>query len=98
MYDSNENTSSSQHLPWNEQRAQLTALEDGIGFLSDEHWRVIHHLREHFVKYGSIPPMRVACHESHLGHDCVESLFLDAHEAVRIAGLPLPGEEANVYL
>ena len=45
-------------MPWSEEKAQRIAAEDGLGELTEAHWRVIHTLREHFVQYGAMPPMR----------------------------------------
>ncbi len=83
---------------WNEQAAQNLAEADGLGRLGDEHWRVIHYLREHFVQYGAPPPMHTACVQNDLEPQCVERLFHGAREAWRIAGLPDPGSEAQTYM
>jgi tRNA 2-thiouridine synthesizing protein E len=83
--------------PWSHEYAQEIALRDGIGPLSDEHWRVIDTLRNHFVQYGAMPPMRLACVVNHLDPHCVEQLFHNAREAWTVAGLPDPGEEARSY-
>lgn len=83
--------------PWSEEVAQQIALHDGLGELSDAHWRVIHTLRNHFVQYGALPPMRLACSTNHLEPHCVEHLFHTPQEAWTVAGLPDPGEEARGY-
>jgi tRNA 2-thiouridine synthesizing protein E len=83
---------------WNEEEARRIAREDGLGELTEAHWRVIQQLREHFVKYGALPPMRLACHASDLEPHCVDQLFHGAREAWRISGLPDPGEEARAYM
>lgn len=83
--------------PWSQEYAQQIALRDGIGELSDAHWRIINTLRSHFVQYGAMPPMRMACVVNHLDPHCVEQLFHNAREAWTVAGLPDPGEEARSY-
>jgi TusE/DsrC/DsvC family sulfur relay protein len=83
---------------WNEDLAQRLAQQDGVGELTEEHWRVIRFLREHFIQYGALPPERSACHFSHLDPHCVHRLFHGTKEAWRIAGLPDPGEEAKSYM
>lgn len=83
---------------WDEGAAQRMAAERGLGVLSQAHWCVIYTLREHFVLYGALPPMRVACDVNRLEPHCVDKLFHSPEDAWRIAGLPDPGEEARSYL
>lgn len=84
--------------PWSEELARCIAAEDGLGELTEAHWRVIHTLREHFVQYGALPPMRLACGINRLEPHCVDELFHGAYEAWRVAGLPDPGSEALSYM
>lgn len=85
-------------MPWNEDVAQQIAHEDGLGELTGAHWRIINTLREHFVRYGALPPMRFACDVNRMEPHCVERLFHSPREAWRVSGLPDPGEEAKSYL
>lgn len=87
-----------QRQPWSESYAQRVALRDGVGELQEEHWRVIHTLRSHFIQYGALPPMHLACAVNHLEPHCVDHLFHNAQEAWTVAGLPDPGDEARSYL
>jgi tRNA 2-thiouridine synthesizing protein E len=84
---------------WNETIAQEIAFYEGLGKLSEEHYEVLKHLREHYTQTGSITPLRVICHESHLGPYCINELF-SSHgvDAWKIAGLPDPGEEVKSYM
>ena len=84
--------------PWSEEVARQIAADDGIGELSEAHWKVIHTLREHFVQYGALPPMRLACDLNHLDPHCTDDLFHGAYEAWHVAGLPDPGAEAMSYM
>jgi tRNA 2-thiouridine synthesizing protein E len=84
--------------PWSEAEAARIAREDGLGELGQEHWKVIHTLRQHFIQYGALPPMRYACDVNRLEPHCVERLFHQPREAWRVSGLPDPGEEAMSYL
>jgi sulfur relay (sulfurtransferase) DsrC/TusE family protein len=88
---------SASHQPWSEEYAQKVALRDGIGQLSEAHWCIIHTLRNHFIQYGAIPPMHLACSVNNLEPHCVEHLFHDAREAWILAGLPDPGDEMRYY-
>jgi tRNA 2-thiouridine synthesizing protein E len=78
--------------------ARQRAVEDGIGELTEVHWKVIHTLREHFVQYGALPPMRLVCGLNHLAPHCTVELFNGAYEAWHVAGLPDPGAEATGYM
>ncbi|MGM0595022.1 MAG: TusE/DsrC/DsvC family sulfur relay protein [Pseudomonadota bacterium] len=83
--------------PWSESLAERMAREQGLGQLTPAHWQVIRTLREHFIQYGALPPMRVACDINRLEPHCFDKLFRSPEEAWRIAGLPDPGEEARGY-
>jgi len=83
---------------WNEEVAKRIAEEDGIGDLTDAHWQIIRYLREHYLRFGSLPVMRLVCRANHLKRDSVRTLFNGCREAWRISGLPNPGEEAKAYM
>lgn len=82
------------YCPWSEEQAEALAASHGLGELTDAHWQVIHTLRQHFVQYGALPPMSLACGANHLAPECGDILFHDAREAWQLAGLPEPGTEA----
>lgn len=90
-------TQSLGHEPWSEALAERIASEQGISRLTTQHWRVIHTLRQHFIQYGALPPMRFACDINRLAPHCADELFHSPEKAWRIAGLPDPGEEARGY-
>ena len=81
------------HTPWSEELAQQIATANGVGELTEAHWRVIHTLREHFIQYGGMPPMAMACSMSSLDSQCAEELFHSANGMWQVAGLPQPGSE-----
>ena len=84
---------------WSERLASEIARDDGLTELTQSHWKVIHSLREHFDRFGAVPPaFRHICHVNHLGPHGVEILFRTPREAWRVAGLPDPGEEARTYM
>ncbi|HEY9149086.1 MAG TPA: TusE/DsrC/DsvC family sulfur relay protein [Gammaproteobacteria bacterium] len=82
---------------WSEAQAERIAREHGIESLTEEHWCVINTLRDHFIQYGALPPMRFACDINRLEPHCVDHLFHSPQEAWRIAGLPDPDDEAEGY-
>lgn len=83
---------------WDEQLATAIARHDGV-LLTPAHWLVIRALREHYRKFGAVPPaFSHLCLLNHLDKHCVDKLFHSQREAWRIAGLPDPGEEARAYM
>jgi tRNA 2-thiouridine synthesizing protein E len=84
---------------WTEQLAAEIARRDGLMELTPSHWGVIRTLRDHYDRFGAVPPaFHHICHLNHLGRHGVEYLFHSQREAWRIAGLPDPGEEARTYM
>jgi tRNA 2-thiouridine synthesizing protein E len=83
---------------WNEAIAAEIARRDGIGELTEEHWKVIRLLREHYAKFGVAPAMSHVCRRHGKGWQWVHDLFHTCLGAWRVAGLPNPGEEAKTYL
>ncbi len=83
---------------WNETIAKEIAQKDGLGQLNQAHFSIIQYLREHHLKYGSLPVMKHVCRVNHLGEHCVTELFHSPREAWRVSGLPNPGEEAKTYM
>ena len=83
---------------WQRELAAEIAADEGIAYLSEDHWKVIDELRRHYRQTGSVPVMRHICRDVGLETHCVSDLLADPRRAWRIAGLPNPGEEARVYL
>lgn len=83
---------------WDSEIAQAMADNDGLA-LSDEHWQVIHFLREYHQQYGIAPSVRalVKAVGQRLGEDKARSSYLyrlfpegPAKQACKYAGLPKP--------
>lgn len=91
------NSTATPARPWDESVAQRIAREQGLEKLTPDHWCVIHTLRDHYIQYGALPPMRFACDINRLDPHCVDELFRSPQEAWRIAGLPDPDDEAYSY-
>jgi TusE/DsrC/DsvC family sulfur relay protein len=83
---------------WNERLAGEIAEKEGIGPLTEKHWRVLNLIREIFFRSGALPNMRRVCRETALSRSEVYDLFGGCLCAWRIAGLPNPGAEARAYL
>lgn len=83
---------------WSRQVACTLAESDGLADLGPDHWAIIYYLREHYLTYGSLPPMSQVCRTRDLDSHAVGRLFGGCREAWRIAGLPNPGGEALSYM
>jgi dissimilatory sulfite reductase related protein len=78
---------------WDEQFAKAYAAEEGIdGPLTEEHWKVIHYLRDYYQKFGIAPMIRKLCKETGFDLKKIYQLFPSgpAKGACRLAGLPKP--------
>jgi dissimilatory sulfite reductase related protein len=83
---------------WTEELAGGLAWQEGIGELTEAHWRVILHLRARFHALGGMPSMRRVCRAIGLSREAIYRLFGGCLRVWRIAGLPDPGEEAKAYM
>jgi len=86
------------HEDWNERLAAQIAEEEGVGPLTEKHWRVLNHMRDKFYRLGALPNVRRICRETALSRSEIYELFSGCLSAWRIAGLPNPGEEVRAYL
>lgn len=83
---------------WSESLAEAWAAADGIE-LGEEHWAVLHLLRDYYGEFGIAPPMRALLKlaRERLGDEWSDSRRLyrlfpggPAKQACRYAGLPKP--------
>jgi tRNA 2-thiouridine synthesizing protein E len=76
---------------WDEYYAVFRAYDMKIpgGRLTDQHWSIIHYIRDRFKKSGEIPTVYEVCEGNAIGLDELERLFPDGYHrgAVKIAGL-----------
>lgn len=76
---------------WDEYYAAYRAYDMKIpgGHLTEEHWRIIGHLRSSFAKTGEVPTVYEVCEACSIDLDELERLFPDGYHrgAVKIAGL-----------
>ncbi len=77
---------------WTPDLAKKLAVEDEIGELTAEHWRIIGFLREFQSKHGAAPRVRVLCAETGFSLKEIYELYPrgPARGACRVAGLPRP--------
>jgi len=78
---------------WTEAMApELAADEEGIGDLTEDHWRVIKFMRQEYFDKGTGPTVRVLGKTSGVSVKELYQLFPKgpAKVAARIAGIPKP--------
>ncbi|WAJ70795.1 TusE/DsrC/DsvC family sulfur relay protein [Catenovulum adriaticum] len=86
------------HQDWTQTLAEAFAEAENIQ-LSDNHWEVVHFVRNFYLEYQTSPAMRILVKavKKSLGEDKGNSRYLyklfpkgPAKQATRIAGLPKP--------
>jgi TusE/DsrC/DsvC family sulfur relay protein len=77
---------------WSKTVAETFAQEDGISELTEDHWKVIDVIREHYLENGNAPMVRKICKSTGLKLKEIYELFPlgPARGACRVAGLPKP--------
>jgi dissimilatory sulfite reductase related protein len=77
---------------WNEEVACMIATEEGIGQMTEDHWRVAKFIRDYWKENDLAPAVRLICQELGLGVRQLYKLYTSgpARGACRVAGLPKP--------
>jgi TusE/DsrC/DsvC family sulfur relay protein len=77
---------------WNERVALALASSEGIGNLSDGHWKVVNYLRSYYQKFGIAPMIRKLYKETGYSLKEIYELFPSgpAKGACKVAGLAKP--------
>ena len=78
---------------WSAEFASAYAKEEGIeGALTDDHWKVINYLRDHYAKFGIAPMIRKLCKDTGFDLKKIYGLFPSgpAKGACKLAGLAKP--------
>ncbi|HTP04241.1 MAG TPA: TusE/DsrC/DsvC family sulfur relay protein [Nitrospirota bacterium] len=82
---------------WTEKVARALAAREGIGELSDDKIDILKFLRTYYLKHRFFPIVRFVCKNVHQPRNCVTEQFMDPVTAWKIAGLPNPGDEVNMF-
>ncbi len=77
---------------WDEGVAKSLAVTEGVGDMTDEHWKVVNYLREYYLEYGVAPMIRRLCKSTGFKLGYIYELFPSgpAKGACKVAGLPKP--------
>jgi TusE/DsrC/DsvC family sulfur relay protein len=77
---------------WNEDVAKDFRGTEGITELTDDHWKVIHYIRNYYLEFGIAPMVRKVCKQTGFSLKEIYNLFPSgpAKGACKLAGLPKP--------
>ncbi|MDL2230790.1 TusE/DsrC/DsvC family sulfur relay protein [Bacteroidales bacterium OttesenSCG-928-L19] len=77
---------------WNDEMAIEIAKLDGITEMTEDHWKIVRNIRQHFEEKGIAPMVRAICKDTGLKLREIYDLFPlgPARGACRVAGLPKP--------
>ena len=82
---------------WNETVANALAEREGMGKLTNDQLDVLKFMREYYKKYNFFPILRYVCKNVHQPKNCVNEEFMNPVQAWKVAGLPNPGDEVNMF-
>ncbi len=77
---------------WNQEVAKALAQTEGVGELTEDHWKVVNYLRDYYVEFGIAPMIRKLCKSTGFKLKEIYDLFPSgpAKGACKVAGLPKP--------
>lgn len=77
---------------WNEDVAKDLAKTEAVEELGEDHWKLVHYLRNYYLKFGIAPMIRKLCKENGFSLKYVYEMFPSgpAKGACKVAGLPKP--------
>ncbi len=77
---------------WNEDVAKALGTTEGVDELTEDHWKVVHYLRNYYLEFGVAPMIRKLCKETGFKLKEIYALFPSgpAKGACKVAGLPKP--------
>jgi TusE/DsrC/DsvC family sulfur relay protein len=77
---------------WNDEVAKDFMSTEGITELTEDHWKVIHYIRNYYLQFGIAPMVRKVCKQTGFTLKEIYNLFPSgpAKGACKLAGLPKP--------
>ncbi|MBL6974719.1 MAG: TusE/DsrC/DsvC family sulfur relay protein [Deltaproteobacteria bacterium] len=77
---------------WDEEVAKDLAKTEAVEVLAEDHWKLVHYLRDYYMKFGIAPMIRKLCKETGFSLKYVYEMFPSgpAKGACKVAGLPKP--------
>jgi tRNA 2-thiouridine synthesizing protein E len=77
---------------WNQEVAAALGTTEGVGEMTDDHWKVVNYLRDYYLQFGVAPMIRKLCKQTGFSLKEIYELFPSgpAKGACKVAGLPKP--------
>jgi tRNA 2-thiouridine synthesizing protein E len=77
---------------WNEEVAALFAKTEGVEEMTEDHWKLIHYIRNYYMEFNIAPMVRKLCKDTGFKLKKIYDLFPSgpAKGACKVAGLPKP--------
>ncbi len=77
---------------WTEAVAKALATTEGVDELTEEHWKIVHYLRDYYLEFDIAPMIRKLCKETGFPLKKIYELFPSgpAKGACKVAGLAKP--------
>ena len=77
---------------WTDEIAVALATTEAVDNMTEEHWKLVHYLRDYYLKFGIAPMIRKLCKETGFPLKKVYELFPSgpAKGACKVAGLSKP--------
>ena len=74
---------------WDKNIAQLLAQREVPAGLTDDHWKIIDYLRGYYLKFDTVPPVRMVCKRTGLKFGYICKLFPSGltRGACKVAGI-----------
>jgi len=82
---------------WNETIARELAEREGAGELTKDKMDILIFMRNYYKEYNFFPILRFVCKNVGQPRNCVTEKFIEPVIAWKIAGLPNPGDEVNMF-
>jgi TusE/DsrC/DsvC family sulfur relay protein len=82
---------------WNETVASALAEREGAGELTSDKMDILKFMRNYYKEYNFFPILRFVCKNVGQPRNCVTEKFIEPVIAWKIAGLPNPGDEVNMF-
>ena len=75
---------------WTKNVAELLAQGEVLGKLTEDHWKVIDYLRQYYLQFDTVPPVKMLCRDTGLKFGYIRKLFPSGltRGACKIAGIP----------
>jgi TusE/DsrC/DsvC family sulfur relay protein len=75
---------------WSKRIAEVIAQGEVSGILTEDHWKVIDYLRNYYLQFETVPPVKMLCRDTGLKFNYICKLFPSGltKGACKIAGIP----------